>query len=87
MYHIPVLLHECIDGLAIQPDGVYIDATFGGGGHSREIMKHLSADGRLIGFDQDADAEKNAIDDERFTLIRANSATCAASLGFRASPK
>jgi 16S rRNA (cytosine1402-N4)-methyltransferase len=72
MYHIPVLLHECIDGLAIQPDGVYIDATFGGGGHSREIMKHLSADGRLIGFDQDADAEKNAIDDERFTLIRAN---------------
>ncbi|MCW3128163.1 MAG: rsmH [Bacteroidetes bacterium] len=72
MYHIPVLLHECIDGLAIQPDGVYIDATFGGGGHSREIMKHLGAEGRLIGFDQDADAAKNAIDDERFTLIRAN---------------
>ena len=72
MYHIPVLLHECIDGLAIQPDGVYIDATYGGGGHSREIMKHLGSEGRLIGFDQDADAAKNAIDDERFTLIRAN---------------
>ncbi|MBS1619961.1 MAG: 16S rRNA (cytosine(1402)-N(4))-methyltransferase RsmH [Bacteroidetes bacterium] len=71
-YHIPVLLHECIDGLAIKPDGIYIDATFGGGGHSREIIKHLGPEGRLIGFDQDADAARNAIDDERFTLIRAN---------------
>jgi 16S rRNA (cytosine1402-N4)-methyltransferase len=71
-YHKPVLLHESIDGIAITGDGVYVDATFGGGGHSREIMKHLGADGRLIGFDQDADAERNAIGDERFSLVRAN---------------
>jgi 16S rRNA (cytosine1402-N4)-methyltransferase len=58
--------------MAIQPDGIYVDATFGGGGHSREIIKYLGAGGRLIGFDQDADAAQNAIDDERFTLVRAN---------------
>jgi 16S rRNA (cytosine1402-N4)-methyltransferase len=72
MYHKPVLLHECIDGLAIKADGIYVDATFGGGGHSREIIRHLGAEGRLIGFDQDADAAANAIDDTRFTLVRAN---------------
>jgi 16S rRNA (cytosine1402-N4)-methyltransferase len=72
MYHRPVLLHECIDGLAIKAAGIYIDATFGGGGHSREMMKHLGAEGRLIGFDQDADAVQNIIDDSRFTLVRAN---------------
>ena len=59
-YHNPVLLQQCIDGLAIQPDGVYVDVTFGGGGHSREIMRHLK-NGRLISFDQDADAQKNRI--------------------------
>ena len=72
MYHKPVLLHECIEGLAIRPDGIYVDATFGGGGHSAEMIKHLGPDGKLIGFDQDADAERNALKDERFTLIRAN---------------
>ena len=71
-YHTSVLLNESVDGLAIKSDGVYVDATFGGGGHSREIIKHLGAEGRLIGFDQDADAERNAIEDERFTLVRAN---------------
>ena len=55
-YHNPVLLTESVDGLNIQPDGVYVDVTFGGGGHSREILKRLSADGRLIAFDQDKDA-------------------------------
>ncbi len=71
-YHTSVLLNESVDGLAIKSDGVYVDATFGGGGHSREIIKHLGTEGRLIGFDQDADAERNAIEDERFTLVRAN---------------
>ncbi len=71
-YHVPVLLHECIEGLAIKPDGIYVDVTFGGGGHSREIMKHLGEDGHLFGFDQDLDAQKNAIDDERFTFVRSN---------------
>ncbi len=71
-YHIPVLLGESIDGLDIQPDGVYIDATFGGGGHSREILRRLGPKGRLYGFDQDADAERNTPDDERFTFVRSN---------------
>ena len=70
-YHNPVLLQQCIDGLAIQPDGVYVDVTFGGGGHSREIIRHLK-NGRLISFDQDADAQKNVIDDNRFTLVPQN---------------
>ena len=71
-YHIPVLLETSIEGLNIRPDGVYVDLTFGGGGHSREILKHLGADGRLIAFDQDADAWANAPDDERFTLVKHN---------------
>jgi 16S rRNA (cytosine1402-N4)-methyltransferase len=70
-YHNPVLLKECIDGLNINPEGIYVDVTFGGGGHSREILKHLTT-GRLYAFDQDADAIKNKIDDPRFTLIQQN---------------
>ena len=70
-YHIPVLLQESIDGLDIKPDGVYVDVTFGGGGHSREILRHLSSKGHLYSFDQDEDAEKNIIDDDRFTFVEA----------------
>ena len=72
VYHVPVMLAECMDALAIRPDGVYVDVTFGGGGHSREILKHLSDKGRLIAFDQDPDAVKNALDDPRFTLVHHN---------------
>ncbi|HVS93097.1 MAG TPA: 16S rRNA (cytosine(1402)-N(4))-methyltransferase RsmH [Mucilaginibacter sp.] len=71
-YHTPVMLKECIDGLNIRPDGTYVDVTFGGGGHSREIMKHLGKNGRLLAFDQDADAQQNLIDDERFEFIDQN---------------
>lgn len=71
-YHVPVLLRESIDGLAIRPDGIYVDVTFGGGGHSREILSHLGEEGRLFGFDQDSDAEQNIIGDERFTFVRSN---------------
>ncbi len=71
-YHIPVLLHECIEALNIKPNGTYVDATFGGGGHSKAIMNCLGTDGILIGFDQDADAQQNAIDDKRFLLIAQN---------------
>ena len=71
-YHNPVLLHETVEGLNIKPDGVYVDVTFGGGGHSREILKRLGENGRLLAFDQDQDAQENAIDDERFTLIPEN---------------
>ncbi|MEO6521429.1 MAG: 16S rRNA (cytosine(1402)-N(4))-methyltransferase RsmH [Mucilaginibacter sp.] len=71
-YHNPVMLQECIDGLAIQPGGTYVDVTFGGGGHSREILKHLGKDGKLVAFDQDVDAQANTIDDERFELIDQN---------------
>jgi 16S rRNA (cytosine1402-N4)-methyltransferase len=71
-YHIPVLLRESVDGLEIKPDGVYIDVTFGGGGHSREILSRLGKKGHLYSFDQDADAEKNSIDDDRFTFVRSN---------------
>lgn len=70
-YHNPVLLKECIEGLKIDPAGTYVDVTFGGGGHSREILKHLTT-GKLYAFDQDADAEQNRIDDERFVLVRQN---------------
>jgi 16S rRNA (cytosine1402-N4)-methyltransferase len=70
-YHNPVLLNDCIEGLNINPDGIYVDVTFGGGGHSREILKHLDQ-GRLIAFDQDSDALENAIDDPRFTLVPQN---------------
>lgn len=71
-YHIPVMLNECLAGLNIKPDGIYIDLTYGGGGHSKEILKHLSADGHLYGFDQDLDAMEGAIVDERFTFVRSN---------------
>ena len=71
-YHVPVLLQESISGLDIQPDGIYVDVTFGGGGHSREILRRLGTHGHLYGFDQDADAEKNIIDDDRFTFVRSN---------------
>ena len=71
-YHVPVLLQESIDGLSIQPDGIYVDVTFGGGGHSKEILGRLGRKGRLLSFDQDADAEKNIIDDKRFTFVRSN---------------
>ena len=71
-YHIPVLLQESIDGLDIKPDGVYVDVTFGGGGHSREILRRLGKKGHLYSFDQDEDAEQNIVDDERFTFVRSN---------------
>ncbi|TXN36913.1 16S rRNA (cytosine(1402)-N(4))-methyltransferase RsmH [Flagellimonas hymeniacidonis] len=71
-YHNPVLLQESVDGLNIKENGVYVDVTFGGGGHSKEILKRLGVDGRLFAFDQDEDALANAIDDERFQLISQN---------------
>ena len=71
-YHNPVLLKETVDGLNIKPDGVYVDVTFGGGGHSKEILSRLNANGKLFGFDQDEDAWENALPDERFTLIQEN---------------
>ena len=71
-YHNPVLLKESVDGLNIKPDGIYVDVTFGGGGHSREILSRLGPNGKLFAFDQDEDALKNAIDDARFTLIPQN---------------
>lgn len=71
-YHNPVLLKETVDGLNIKPDGVYVDVTFGGGGHSKEILSRLGPNGKLFGFDQDEDAWENAIDDERFVLIQEN---------------
>ena len=71
-YHNPVLLKETVDGLAIKPDGVYVDVTFGGGGHSREILKRLGDQGKLFAFDQDKDALDNALEDPRFTLINEN---------------
>jgi len=71
-YHNPVLLKETVDGLNVNPDGVYVDVTFGGGGHSKEILKRLGGKGKLFAFDQDKDALKNTIDDDRFTLINEN---------------
>ena len=72
-YHIPVLLKESVDGLSIRPDGIYVDVTFGGGGHSREIISRLGPDGRLFGFDQDSDSERNIPREEtRFTFVRSN---------------
>jgi len=72
VYHNPVLLKETVDGLNIKEDGVYVDVTFGGGGHSKEILKRLGENGKLFAFDQDLDALKNTIDDSRFTLIHEN---------------
>ena len=73
-YHVPVMLQECIEGLAIKPNGIYIDVTFGGGGHSIEMLKHISEEGRLLSFDQDDDAKANAskIDNRSFTFVQAN---------------
>ncbi len=72
VYHIPALLEECMEGLDIKPDGVYVDVTFGGGGHSREILNRIGNKGHLYSFDQDEDAQSNAIDDERFTFVYSN---------------
>ena len=71
-YHVPVLLKESVEGLNIKPDGIYVDVTYGGGGHSREILSRLGPQGRLFSFDQDADAEQNIVDDKRLTFIRSN---------------
>ncbi|MCO6358257.1 16S rRNA (cytosine(1402)-N(4))-methyltransferase RsmH [Roseivirga pacifica] len=73
-YHVPVMLQECVEGLAIKPDGIYVDVTFGGGGHSKEILKHLGDNGHLFGFDQDVDAKQNAlaIENRSFTFVQAN---------------
>lgn len=71
-YHVPVLLPESLEGLNIRPSGIYVDVTFGGGGHSREILRRLGPDGTLYGFDQDADAEKNIPGDDRFVFVRSN---------------
>jgi len=71
-YHVPVLLKESVDGLDIKPNGIYVDVTFGGGGHSKEILRRLGKNGKLYSFDQDADAERNIIGDERFTFVRSN---------------
>lgn len=72
VYHIPAMLQECIDGLQISPSGTYVDVTFGGGGHSRGIMKQLGEGGRLFSFDQDLDAYANRIEDPRFTFVHSN---------------
>ena len=72
VYHIPALLPQCLEGLKLKPDGVYVDATYGGGGHSRAIVEQLGPDGHLYGFDQDEDALAGAIDDPRFTMVYGN---------------
>ena len=71
-YHVPVLLNESIDGMNLQPEGIYVDVTFGGGGHSKEILRRADKTARLFSFDQDEDAEKNIVDDKRFTFVRSN---------------
>ncbi|WP_348667393.1 16S rRNA (cytosine(1402)-N(4))-methyltransferase RsmH [uncultured Polaribacter sp.] len=86
-YHSPVLLKESVDALAIKEDGIYIDVTFGGGGHSREILNRLGASGRLFGFDQDPDALENIIEDARFTLIPENFRYIARFLRFHGVKK
>lgn len=72
IYHIPVLLKESVDGMNISPSGIYVDMTFGGGGHSKEILSRLDENGRLLGFDQDEDAESNIPSDKRFIFVRSN---------------
>lgn len=79
-YHNPVMLEECLEGLNIDPKGVYVDVTFGGGGHSRAILEHLDKDGLLIGFDQDRDVRRNIIDDSRFVFINDNFSSLADNL-------
>lgn len=81
-YHNPVLLKEALQGLNIQPEGIYVDVTFGGGGHSRAILEQLNSEGKLFGFDQDADASKNALKDDRFTFVAANFSHLAQYLKF-----
>lgn len=71
-YHVPVLLHESIEGMDLKPNGIYVDVTFGGGGHSKEILRQGDETIRLLSFDQDEDAEKNIVNDERFTFVRSN---------------
>lgn len=71
-YHVPVMLKECVDALAIRPEGVYVDLTFGAGGHSQSILKNVGGEGHLYGFDQDDDAEKNALESDNFTFVKAN---------------
>lgn len=71
-YHTPVLLKESVDGMNIHPEGTYVDVTFGGGGHSREILSRLGEKGKLLGFDQDEDAERNIVNDSRFIFVRSN---------------
>ena len=71
-YHIPVLLNESIEGMNLHPDGIYVDVTFGGGGHSKEILRQGDESIRLFSFDQDEDAERNIVNDERFTFVRSN---------------
>ena len=71
-YHVPVLLQESIDGMNLQPGGIYVDVTFGGGGHSKEILRQGDSTIRLLSFDQDQDAERNIVNDERFTFVRSN---------------
>ena len=72
VYHTPALLNETIDGLNIKPDGIYVDVTFGGGGHSKEILNKLGPKGKLLGFDQDEDAVKNIVEDSRFIFVQSN---------------
>ena len=71
-YHVPVLLNESIEGMNLQPGGIYVDVTFGGGGHSKEILRRMDKDSHLYSFDQDQDAERNIVDDDRFTFVRSN---------------
>lgn len=71
-YHVPVLLNESVEGMNLQPGGIYVDVTFGGGGHSKEILQRMDEDSHLYSFDQDEDAEKNIVDDNRFTFVRSN---------------
>src|SRR5678815_2174726 len=71
-YHVPVLLQEAVDALKVKPEGVYVDCTFGGGGHSKEILRRLDSEGKLIAFDQDADARKNLPEDDRIIFVAHN---------------
>jgi len=86
-YHVPVMLQQCLDGLAINPDGIYVDVTFGGGGHSREIFKQLSSKGRLIVFDQDPDARKNAWEADNFHFVASNFSFISNHLKMMGFPK
>ena len=86
-YHVPVMLKECLEGLEINPDGIYVDVTFGGGGHSREIFKQLSSKGRLIVFDQDPDARKNAWEADNFNFVASNFAFISNHLKMMGFPK